>query len=181
MEAQPTWKLPYILYHNRLSICSIMVRYTLAIRGIAKDTASEMVVEEREIDIFHEEQLEESYLCDVNPKGQVSWYITALNKPCIICIKLLTSHLGSCAKLSRISYSFRQPQDHHVYSGAVSAALTNKSQDPALSSSTGTAFYQLLFSLVPRQATCCRRYQNRSIEASGAAKAVSTLSQRPAV
>jgi hypothetical protein len=49
-----------------------MVRYTLAIRGIAKDNASEMVVEEREIDIFHEEQLEESYLCDVNPKGQVS-------------------------------------------------------------------------------------------------------------
>jgi hypothetical protein len=64
--------VPFILYHNRSSICSIMVRYTLAVRGIAKDPASEMAVEECAIDIFREGQLEEAFLCDVNPKGQVS-------------------------------------------------------------------------------------------------------------
>lgn len=58
-----------------------MVRYTLAIRGVAKDPASEMAVEEREIDIFREGQLEESFLCDVNPKGQVSRHITVPTIP----------------------------------------------------------------------------------------------------
>jgi hypothetical protein len=58
-----------------------MVRYTLAIRGVAKDPASEMAVEEREIDIFGEGQLEESFLCDVNPKGQVSHIYSSDDAP----------------------------------------------------------------------------------------------------
>ena len=48
-----------------------MVRYTWAIRGAAKDIGSEMSLEERLVDIFHGEQIEESFLCEINPKGQV--------------------------------------------------------------------------------------------------------------
>jgi hypothetical protein len=49
-----------------------MVRYTLAIRGAPKEASVRLVVEEQEVDIFREAQLEERYLCEVNPKGQVS-------------------------------------------------------------------------------------------------------------
>jgi hypothetical protein len=50
-----------------------MVRYTLAIRGTANRASEEMVLEEREVNIFAAEQLKEPFLCDVNPKGQVSF------------------------------------------------------------------------------------------------------------
>lgn len=49
-----------------------MVRMTLAFRGAPKDDASAMDVEERIVDIFHEEQLSEEFLCTVNELGQVS-------------------------------------------------------------------------------------------------------------
>jgi hypothetical protein len=61
----------HTLYHNYFSICSIMVRYTVAIRGAPKDTESEILIEEQAVDIFHEEQLSEHFLCDINPLGQV--------------------------------------------------------------------------------------------------------------
>jgi hypothetical protein len=64
---------PYILFWNPFSICSLMVRYTLAIRGTANRASEEMVLEEREVNIFAAEQLKEPFLCDVNPKGQVSF------------------------------------------------------------------------------------------------------------
>lgn len=48
-----------------------MVRYTLALRGTAVDSASSMSVTEKIVDIFNEEQIEEWFLCGVNPKGQV--------------------------------------------------------------------------------------------------------------
>jgi glutathione S-transferase len=60
-----------ILYHHPYSICSIMVRYTLAIRGAPKDASAAIVVEEQEVDIYHGAQLKEQYLCEVNSKGQV--------------------------------------------------------------------------------------------------------------
>ena len=63
---------PYILYWNPFSICSLMVRYTLAIRGAARNTSDEMVVQECEVNIYAAEQLKETFLCDVNPEGQVS-------------------------------------------------------------------------------------------------------------
>jgi hypothetical protein len=53
-----------------------MVRYTLALRGEPVDAASEMTIEEREVDIFREAQLEENFLCEVNPKGQVREQVT---------------------------------------------------------------------------------------------------------
>lgn len=63
----------YTLYHNTFSICSIMMRYLIAVRGEPADAASSMgVIKEKMIDIFNEEQLEEDYLLHVNPRGQVN-------------------------------------------------------------------------------------------------------------
>jgi hypothetical protein len=66
----------YTLYYNTWSICSQMVRLTLAFRGQPKDGESEMIVEEKAIDIYHTfAQLDESFLIEINPKGKVSVYI----------------------------------------------------------------------------------------------------------
>ncbi|KIX94961.1 uncharacterized protein Z520_09271 [Fonsecaea multimorphosa CBS 102226] len=65
METQPC-----ILYYDRRSICSSMVRYTLANAGLP-DNCLPLSVELREIDIYTGAQLSEAYLCEVNPKGQV--------------------------------------------------------------------------------------------------------------
>ena len=62
----------YGLYFHPYSICSLMVLYTLALRGEAKDPESEMTVETQEVDIFHEKQLDEHFLCEINAEGQVS-------------------------------------------------------------------------------------------------------------
>ena len=48
-----------------------MVRYTLALRGALKSPDSDIVVELHEVDMFHEAQLEEHFLLEINPKGQV--------------------------------------------------------------------------------------------------------------
>ena len=62
---------PYTLYHNPYSICALMTRYTWAVRGDPRDAAAAMTVEENEVDIFHEAQLEEDFLCEINAEGQV--------------------------------------------------------------------------------------------------------------
>lgn len=61
----------HTLHHHCFSVCSIMVRYTVALRGPPKDKASEIPIQDQSVDIFHEEQLSEHFLCNVNPKGQV--------------------------------------------------------------------------------------------------------------
>ena len=66
-------KRPYTLYHNPYSICALMTRYTWAVRGEPRDAAAAMTVEEKEVDIFHEAQLEEDFLCEINAEGQVSF------------------------------------------------------------------------------------------------------------
>ena len=48
-----------------------MTLYTLSLRGMPKDAGSEMEVATQVIDIFHEEQLSEHFLCNVNKYGQV--------------------------------------------------------------------------------------------------------------
>ncbi len=49
-----------------------MVRFTLALAGQPADEASRMEVSEQVVDILGGgEQLEETFLCDINPKGQV--------------------------------------------------------------------------------------------------------------
>ena len=65
--AQPT----HVLYHHPFSVCSIMVRYTFALRGAPGNEASEIRLEERVCDILRGEQLSEHYLCDINANGEV--------------------------------------------------------------------------------------------------------------
>jgi hypothetical protein len=60
---------PYTLYYNDYSICSLMVRFTLACCQPSGNNAP--VIEEKKIDIHQGEQLAENYLCTVNPKGTV--------------------------------------------------------------------------------------------------------------
>jgi glutathione S-transferase len=56
-----------ILYYFKESICSYMVRLTLTF------AAPKMHVDLRHVDIFEKsEQLDEKFLCEINPKGQVT-------------------------------------------------------------------------------------------------------------
>ncbi|EMC95910.1 hypothetical protein BAUCODRAFT_34669 [Baudoinia panamericana UAMH 10762] len=73
----------YTLYYHDYSLCANMVRFSLAIAGEPRDASSEMQVEEKAVDIFRgAEQLEEYYLCHINPKGQVPALASkALPKP----------------------------------------------------------------------------------------------------
>ena len=57
------------LYYNDYSICSIMVRYTIACCKQLRGPQFEL--SERPVDIQHAGQLAESYLCEVNAKGTV--------------------------------------------------------------------------------------------------------------
>lgn len=59
------------LYFHPYSICSLMVRYTLALRGKPKVASPDIVLDLHEVDIFHGAQLEEHFLLNVNPMGQV--------------------------------------------------------------------------------------------------------------
>lgn len=60
-----------ILYHDINSICSIMVRYTFAVRGKAADGDAGLRLAEEPIDIKRGEQLTEHYMCEINQNGQV--------------------------------------------------------------------------------------------------------------
>lgn len=79
-EAEPN----HILYHHNYSICSIMARYSFALRGDPIDEDHEIRIQEKQIDILNEkEQLLEHYLCDINPAGEVRTYsIFALLPDC---------------------------------------------------------------------------------------------------
>lgn len=48
-----------------------MVRYTIALKGQAKDPKHEIQVQEEEVNIQKGEQLTEHYLCDINACGEV--------------------------------------------------------------------------------------------------------------
>jgi hypothetical protein len=61
---------PYILYYFQFSNFSIMVRYAIALRGEPGSEA--MTIEEKSINLHKDEHLQEWYLADINPKGQVS-------------------------------------------------------------------------------------------------------------
>ena len=49
-----------------------MVRYTFLLAGAAAVGSLPIALELRPVNLFENEQLEEFYLCSVNPKGQVS-------------------------------------------------------------------------------------------------------------
>ncbi|CAM1500407.1 Fc.00g095690.m01.CDS01 [Cosmosporella sp. VM-42] len=61
---------PYTLYHNLWSSCSLMVRFSIAASSDASSQATCRFVE-REVDIQHGAQIDEYFMCSVNPKGQV--------------------------------------------------------------------------------------------------------------
>ena len=90
---------PYILYHNYYSICSIMMRYLVRIRGEPGDVASKMNIEIRDVDIFNEEQFSEEYLTKVNPNGQVRTVYSSIGVQ-IINQKGKVPVLGSSAAFS---------------------------------------------------------------------------------
>ena len=71
-----------------------MVRYTLAVRGEAKD-GGQISFEEHNVDIQHNiEQLSEFYLCNVNAKGQVPALTGPTLKQPIADSQDITHHLG---------------------------------------------------------------------------------------
>jgi hypothetical protein len=47
-----------------------MVLYTLVLKGPAASPEQEIEVETKVLDIFHHEQLEEDFLCNINKYGQ---------------------------------------------------------------------------------------------------------------
>jgi len=49
-----------------------MVLNTLVWKGSAKRPEDEVTVQSKVVDIFHEEQLSEDYLCNINDHGQAS-------------------------------------------------------------------------------------------------------------
>lgn len=61
----------WILYHDPVSICSIMARYTYAIRGEPAASIATVQVREEVCELRRGQQLTEHFLCDINPKGEV--------------------------------------------------------------------------------------------------------------
>ena len=83
---------PYTLYYNDYSLCSLMVRLTLAFCNDGNKEVEPLDVREQPVDIQHGGQLEEEYLCDVNPKGTVSdeWRIRKRSLPHLDQVPVLT-------------------------------------------------------------------------------------------
>lgn len=61
----------YTLYHDPGSLCSIMARYTFALRGSPANEHAAMHVREQLCSLRASEQLTEHFLCDINPNGEV--------------------------------------------------------------------------------------------------------------
>ena len=61
----------YVLHHFPYSLCSIMVRHTIALRGRPRSSESFINIEEKIVDLSRGEHISETYLLEVNPKGQV--------------------------------------------------------------------------------------------------------------
>jgi hypothetical protein len=76
VTSEAKMRRPYMLYHHPSSVCSLMVRYTWALRGAPRSPSMEMEMDEQMIDIFHTAQLEENFLCEINPQGQVRQHYT---------------------------------------------------------------------------------------------------------
>ena len=61
----------YLLYYNPSSVCSLMVLYTLALKGAATSPENEIHVEPKVLDLSQQKQLDEEFLCKINKYGQV--------------------------------------------------------------------------------------------------------------
>ncbi|OQV08105.1 Glutathione S-transferase, domain-containing protein [Cladophialophora immunda] len=62
---------PYDLYHNPFSICALQVRLCILFGKLAGLEVPGIEFVEHEIDIYNSDQLQEFYLRQVNPRGQV--------------------------------------------------------------------------------------------------------------
>lgn len=58
------------LYHNLYSLCSLQVRYTIAIAGKQRKEFPQMHLEEVAVNLLNEGQLDEFFMTKVNRKGQ---------------------------------------------------------------------------------------------------------------
>ena len=97
----------YVLHYNPYSVCSLMVLFTLRLKGAPKTPRDEVAVETKFVDIFHEEQLSEHFLCDVNKEGQVLAFI-----PPRSCVAANPSGTGANARYRALVADGRQPQNH---------------------------------------------------------------------
>jgi hypothetical protein len=60
------------LYSYDYSLCSLMTRYMIVVRGLPQPGTRDIKIGNVEVDIHHAfDQLSEWFLCDVNSKGQV--------------------------------------------------------------------------------------------------------------
>lgn len=73
------------LYHNIYSLCSIQVRYTIAIASKPRDGLPPMQFQEVEVDLFNDGQLDEHFLTKVNRKGQVRVFPPVPSLRCNLC------------------------------------------------------------------------------------------------
>ncbi|KPI36525.1 uncharacterized protein AB675_4437 [Cyphellophora attinorum] len=77
------------LYYHPYSICSLQVLYTLAIAAAYTDAGKGVPeIEQHFVDIFKDDQLEETFLTRINPKGQVP-VLTSTELPSPIADSLL--------------------------------------------------------------------------------------------
>jgi glutathione S-transferase len=63
----------HILYHFQYSIRSLFIRYAYALRGPAANPGIDIILEEQHVDLRPPvfDQLEENFICDINPSGEV--------------------------------------------------------------------------------------------------------------
>lgn len=94
----------YVLYHHIYSVRSLMVRYAFAIAGEVDPVSSGIKIREESIDIFHDEQLNEHFLLDINPKGQVCWLSESLFSK--------SGCLPKIDQFNRYLFWFRRPREN---------------------------------------------------------------------
>ena len=61
----------HMLYHFDYSICSIMVRYAIALCSGSEEPQHPITIREQQVDILHGEHFTEDFLCNLNPRGEV--------------------------------------------------------------------------------------------------------------
>lgn len=84
-QSAPEGEIDAQLYSYNYSLCSLMTRYMLAVRGQPEAGVGALKIDDVEIDIHHAfDQLDEFYLCDVNPKGQVPAFRLETKPPQVI-------------------------------------------------------------------------------------------------
>jgi hypothetical protein len=104
-SSETTNKNHYDLYRCVWSLCSTMTRYAFAVRQSPKPGADDIVLTEHEVDIVDKlHQLDEKYLLEINPKGQVSCLSLIEASSPILTFGLLGPCLGQSQRPSKATY-----------------------------------------------------------------------------